>query len=139
MASGKRASMREGPLAALFRQTEEPQRGQEESTQGRGAAGGRAPQRRAAPCPGGRDAQAPGARAASRVAARRARARHPEPEPAREQRRPATSRYEGVPTPEERLRSVFSTDIPENIMERAPEVRRAPAPEQEPIHRPRRR
>ena len=35
------------------------------------------------------------------------------------------SRYEGVPTPEERLRSVFSSDIPENIMERAPE--RGPA------------
>ena len=37
------------------------------------------------------------------------------------------SRYEGVPTPEERLRSVFSSDIPENIMERSPE--RAPEPE----------
>ena len=33
-----------------------------------------------------------------------------------------------MPTPEERLRSVFSSDIPENIMERAP-VERAPEPE----------
>ena len=43
-----------------------------------------------------------------------------------------------MPTPEERLRSVFSADIPENIMERAPEPRYAPdpEPEQEEIHRP---
>ena len=42
-----------------------------------------------------------------------------------------------MPSPEERLRSVFSTDIPENIMERAPE--RAPAPRpmyEEPVHQP---
>jgi len=45
------------------------------------------------------------------------------------------SRYEGVPTPEERLRSVFSSDIPENILERdsspAPPVRREREPEPE--------
>ena len=43
------------------------------------------------------------------------------------------SRYEGVPTPEERLRTVFSADIPENIMERPSESRYADA-DQEPIH-----
>ena len=46
------------------------------------------------------------------------------------------SRYEGVPTPEERLRSVFSSDIPENIMERAPEpATREPDAEPEPLVR----
>ena len=98
MASGKRASMREGPLAALFRNTEDE--GAEEKP---------------APAPKEKDVRA---------------------EPVE---RPATSRYEGVPTPEERLRSVFSSDIPENILERAPEPvepPRAPAVEQEPVHVP---
>ena len=79
MASGKRASMREGPLAQLFRKTDEDDQQQEE----------------------------------------------PRREPER--------RYEGVPKPEERLRNVFSSDIPENIMERAP----APPPvEEEPVPQP---
>src|SRR5690349_9724154 len=66
MASGKRASMREGPLAALFRKTEE------EGLHGDGDA-----------------------------------------ERERRERRAARS-------PEQRLREVFSTDIPENIMELTP-------------------
>jgi cell division protein FtsZ len=61
MGSGKRASMREGPLADLFRRTEEAQ-----------------PPKQA-----------------------------PEPEPA------APSR---APTPQERLRNAFSSDLPENMM-----------------------
>ena len=117
MASGKRASMREGPLADLFRQTEEPseakQRPPEEEHVER---------KRPIPEP--------------RPELLRDEPATPEPEPARDQRQPATSRYEGVPTPEERLRSVFSADIPENIMERGPEPRQAPALEQEEIHRP---
>src|SRR5918999_4550335 len=76
MASGKRASMREGPLAQLFRKTDDD--------------------------------------------------RQPE-EPRREPER----RYEGVPQPEERLRNVFSSDIPENIMERP-----APPPVEEEIQQP---
>ena len=78
MASGKRASMREGPLAQLFRKTDED----EEQGQPR-----REPERR----------------------------------------------YEGVPQPEERLRNAFSSDIPENIMERAPERART---EEEPVSQP---
>jgi len=70
MGSGKRASMREGPLAALFRKTE---------TEGLGAP----PERPAAADP-------------------------PAPPPA-----PETPR---VPTPQERLRHAFSSDLPENIM-----------------------
>jgi cell division protein FtsZ len=74
MASGKRASMREGPLAQLFRKTDDEQ--------------SEKPRR--------------------------------EPEPRSET---------VVPQPEERLRNVFSSDIPENIMERAPE----PPPVDEPV------
>jgi cell division protein FtsZ len=71
MASGKRASMREGPLAALFRKTEEAQQ--------------------AAPPPEP-PAEAP-----------------PEPR---------------TPTPQERLRHAFSSDLPDNMMA-APEPARA--------------
>jgi cell division protein FtsZ len=74
MASGKRASMREGPLAALFRKTEEAQE----------TAAAKPP--------------------AEPVAA-------PEPEPAPEP--PAAPR---TPTPQERLRHAFSSDLPENMM-----------------------
>ena len=77
MASGKRASMREGPLAALFRKTEE-----------------------------GQDAAAPPP----------AEAAEPPPEPppsaSRAEERPAPR----TPTPQERLRHAFSSDLPDNIM-----------------------
>ncbi|HEX2072068.1 MAG TPA: cell division protein FtsZ [Thermoleophilaceae bacterium] len=121
MASGKRASMREGPLAALFRKTEED--GLEPDAKGRHQ---------------------------EREAARREQERRPEPSAGPQRRRdpaPETpvareraeqapvSRYDGVPTPEERLRSVFSTDIPENILDRAPTGRSAET-DQEPIHQP---
>jgi cell division protein FtsZ len=77
MGSGKRASMREGPLAALFRQTE---------TEGLG-----------------------------RPAASQPPAREPAPETPR------------LPTPQERLRHAFSSDLPENIMAPPPPPE-APAP-----------
>jgi cell division protein FtsZ len=86
MASGKRASMREGPLAALFRKTEE----ENEATE-------------------------------------------PDPTPVeeippREVPHPSLSAGDGFddgddlrsPTPQERLRNAFSSEIPENLME-APE------------------
>jgi cell division protein FtsZ len=86
MGSGKRASMREGPLAALFRKTE---------TEGlQPPAPPRAPE--------------PAAPAADE---------QPRPEPRR------------VPTPQERLRHAFSSDLPENIMSPpAPEPPAASAP-----------
>jgi len=74
MGSGKRASMREGPLAALFRKTETD---------------GLEPPAAAAPA-----SEAPVA----------AEAPAPPPEAPR------------VPTPQERLRHAFSSDLPENIM-----------------------
>jgi cell division protein FtsZ len=135
MASGKRASMREGPLAQLFRKTEEDEarseqkprqeerapeqerRPEQEPKLGRPLPeGGPAPQvTRHVPEPqaqneshdlGGRRTEA----------ARRAQER----EERRAEREERWSRYEGVPSPEERLKSVFSQDIPENILERDP-------------------
>ena len=92
MASGpsKRASMREGPLAALFRKTEE---------------GAEAPVEETAP--------------------------PPPPEPVAETRAPREERHvphpslavppvadPRVPSPQERLRHAFSSEIPENVMDR---------------------
>src|SRR5688572_8351667 len=86
MASGKRASMREGPLAALFRKTETE--GLEDSAPAA-----------AAPPPGPEPAPAPAP--AAGVGGR-------DPLPRAEEPR--------VPTPQERLRHAFSSDLPENMM-----------------------
>jgi len=99
MERGKRASMREGPLAALFRKTEEE--GLEEPLRDERAEGG------------GQKAEA-----------------EPQPpaEPPRPQQTPAARRAEEpvrqepqIRTPEERLRTVFSSDIPDNMLERPSE------------------
>jgi cell division protein FtsZ len=114
MASGKRASMREGPLADLFRKTE---RAADEAEQAAGADDAR---------------QAP---APSTPAARERRTPEPPPHPrdtgyphpalgTPEEAPPAPEPR--VPTPQERLRHAFSADIPENILERG-----ASAPRQE--------
>src|SRR5918995_5734728 len=82
MGSGKRASMREGPLAALFRKTETE---------------GLDPARRPEP-----------------------------PEPA-----PAPGEPPRTPTPQERLRHAFSSDVPEDMMSppaHEPPPTAAPAP-----------
>ena len=115
MASGKRASMREGPLAALFRSTEE---GKAE----------RAPSRRSR-APRGDP------RRARRRRGRRASSRPREPSAAAEGAVRATR---ACPTPEERLRHVFSSEIPENILDRPADRRRgrSTADDQEPIHQP---
>ena len=147
MASGNRASMREGPLAQLFRKTEEKESGAQPAEPKAGKPlpeGGPAPQAtRQAPEPQGnregtpppdhveRSAPAPdpvGGRMTE--AARRAEER----EERRRERREQTGRYQGVPTPEERLRSVFSADIPENILDRDEPARRGPDPaDREPL------
>jgi cell division protein FtsZ len=144
MASGKRASMREGPLAQLFRKTEddgtpeaqskEPRREERQESQapseprtGRPLPeDGPAPQAtRQVPEPQAQEQRSEDSSFEQRAteAARRAeeRARRREEESHRER---GWSRYEGVPSPEERLRSVFSPDIPENILDRDP----APVP-----------
>jgi cell division protein FtsZ len=91
MGSGKRASMREGPLAALFRKTET-------------------------------DGLEPEAGA-------------PEPPPAKSQE-PAPEAPR-VPTPQERLRHAFSSDLPENMMSPAtPASLTPPAAAPAPYHPP---
>jgi cell division protein FtsZ len=142
MASGKRASMREGPLAQLFRKTEEdgqsdapaePRTGRPLPEDGPG------PQAtRQVPEPQAQEEDRSfeqRATEAARRAEERARRREGEPERSR-----GFSRYEGVPSPEERLRSVFSPDIPENILDRDPApatpVRHEPEPERSPYAMP---
>jgi cell division protein FtsZ len=142
MASGNRASMREGPLAQLFRKTEEdaPQGDERRKPEQEPKAGrplpkdGPAPQTtRHVPEPQGQAEPElkqelppqPSQRSqAERMteAARRAEER----EARRQEREQRWSRYEGVPSPEDRLRSVFSADIPENILDHAPEPPREP-------------
>jgi cell division protein FtsZ len=115
MDNAKRASMREGPLAQLFRKTDEEGEKGAERREGRETPGARRQTPEAAP-------EAP------RPASPEPPQRRPEPEPPAQPpapQTPAAGRYEGTPTPEERLRTVFSSDIPENIMEREP----APVPQ----------
>jgi len=96
--------MREGPLAALFRKTDEEGASQAEVR----------------------------AEAAPPEPARKQVEEAVKPEPTPPPPREASSRYDGLPSAPERLATVFSSDIPENIMDR-PE----PAePAREPIHQP---
>ena len=97
MASGKRASMREGPLAALFRKTEE------EGLEGKKESGP------ATPAAGASEGDA------AHPQPQELPPRHPEPPAEQAEGKPRAAR-----THEQRLRDVFSSDIPENIMERAP-------------------
>jgi cell division protein FtsZ len=119
MASGNRASMREGPLAQLFRKTEE-----EGEQQGEERRAPEPPRREERPAPQRETRAEHSFEQRATEAARRAeeRARRREQEAQRER---GMSRYESTPSPEERLRSVFSADIPENILDKAPEP---PAP-----------
>ena len=104
----ERASMREGPLAELFRRTDPNAPDDPKAKAG-------------APEPEAAEAEAPVTDQAEKTAtepataAGRADVPHPgltageqEPEP---KKRP-------IPTPQERLRHAFSSDIPENILER---------------------
>ena len=105
----KRASMREGPLAALFRKTDEEQ-----------------PQEKAAP-----PAPEPEPVREEPVARERPAVPHPGLRP----QQPDSPREEPrVPTPQERLRHAFSADIPENVMDTAPAIRRA-TPDHDPFAR----
>ena len=107
MASGKRASMREGPLADLFRKTE--QAAEQAETPAKDADEGRVP-------------------APSTPAAQERRAPDPPPPHPRETGYPHPSLgatpdappvpEPHVPTPQERLRHAFSADIPDNILDR---------------------
>src|SRR4051794_24794622 len=120
MAGGKRASMREGPLAALFRGTadleaedradKERREREEQETRARASEAWRAPREEP-------EREAP---------------REPEPEPQRpvaEDREPEPEReVPRVPSPQERLRAAFSADLPENVMAPPPAAPASPDP-----------
>src|SRR5688500_1586178 len=89
---GDRASMREGPLAALFRKTDDGEEQQQAPEQP-------APEAAAATPEPAHDAPARTHPALS--------ARTPEPEPVPEPR---------IPSPQERLRHAFSSELPDNVM-----------------------
>src|SRR3954469_24874859 len=126
MERGKRASMREGPLAALFRKTEDegleerpaqPAPKEEEAKRPERSEFGQTPEPRGGmPIPAPDHSQEPLDSRDPRLEELRpappsARTAQPEPEVEEERR---------VRSPEERLREVFSHDIPENIMELSP-------------------
>ena len=106
MANPKRASMREGPLAALFRKTEDLEKGV-------GAEQDSAPD------------------AATQAGASEAPAQPSVPHPALSApQHPESAEATPVPTPQERLRHAFSSEIPENLMDRpAPRTHAPPAEE----------
>ena len=103
MPTGKRASMREGPLAALFRKTAEDAPETAEK-----------PARKRAEAP---PAQTPAARKAG-----------PPPQ------EPVETR---IPSPQERLRQAFSTDIPQSLLD-PPGRQASRAPAVDPFARPQR-
>ena len=135
MAAGKRASMREGPLAALFRKTEQDSRAAAHAAEQplEESAHDDAPRHADA----GAEAEAP--RRATEPAApdRALREPGPVPVPAADPAPPRHPRESGVPhpalgtdsqpgaeattvpTPQERLRAAFSSELPEDILERA--------------------
>jgi cell division protein FtsZ len=99
MASGKRASMREGPLASLFRRTDE-----EADERRDGAQEARPEPVREEPPP----PQTPHARSG-----------YPHPSLAAPAPLPPVDEPR-VPTPQERLRHAFSSEIPDDVLERVP-------------------
>jgi cell division protein FtsZ len=103
MAGNKRASMREGPLAALFRKTEQENRAARAPAEPREAA------------------QAPEAAAEE---LEKPLPRDPEPRTGdAPDREPAEAEApSGVPTPQERLRAAFSLELPEDMLERKPRI-----------------
>jgi cell division protein FtsZ len=118
MANPRRASMREGPLAALFRKTEEDGLTPEQPsapTQPRG------PEEPATPAAAARSRESaiphPGLAPREQAA--------PEPSAAAERQESDHDVY--VRSPQERLRQAFSSEIPDNVLER-PAPRPAPTP-----------
>ncbi|HTB71093.1 MAG TPA: cell division protein FtsZ [Solirubrobacteraceae bacterium] len=118
MANAKRASMREGPLAALFRKTEGVEREPEEAREVERADEAARAKAARAKAARGESAGAPAARS------ERATPAHPRdsglPHPALGASTDAPSRAPRVPSPQERLRHAFSSEIPENVMDSVP-------------------
>jgi cell division protein FtsZ len=114
MANAKRASMREGPLAALFRKTEGAEdAAPQENDVTRADEAARAQAARAVASP----------EAAATEAARSERARPRErdvPHPALGATADVPAAAPRVPTPQERLRHAFSSEIPADVMDPTP-------------------
>jgi cell division protein FtsZ len=107
MATGKRASMREGPLAELFRKTE--QAGEDAAATKAAAAEG---QPASADAP---RAQTPPPAPAAEAPAPRRESGPPHPGLA-PQTAAAETAEQHIPTPQERLRHAFSSDIPDDML-----------------------
>src|SRR5271154_5482259 len=105
MANPKRASMREGPLAALFRKTE-------------GEDGEPAPTGEAVPAAEAAATPAAAARPAT-PHPRESGLPHPGLKASTQTETDEDAREDSVPTPRERLRHAFSSEIPENVMDRS--------------------
>ena len=122
MAPGKRANMREGPLAALFRKTtEDTEPGAGEIGEGAGEQPGRdlAHSDREQPSAEVAQPSPEAADPAPKAAPRRAANTRPE-EPAVESFDDAPEYTPKMLSPQERLRHVFSSDIPMNLLDRMP-------------------
>ncbi|HEX5308386.1 MAG TPA: cell division protein FtsZ [Solirubrobacteraceae bacterium] len=124
MSAPKRASMREGPLAALFRKTEDL----EKPDSGAEAASDSREERSADAAPGTRGEQAAPASAAETSSPEKRSPAREAPHPSLRtpvEHEPVAS---SVPSPQERLRHAFSSEIPESAMERPVEHARIAAP-----------
>ena len=106
MASGKRASMREGPLAALFRKTEEDAKqagsAKDVAAADEAAAGAEPPLR------------APEPLSVEEIPPREV----PHPSLAGPSAPIEEDEQPQIPSPQDRLRAAFSSELPENLMER---------------------
>src|SRR3954464_4810037 len=132
MASGKRASMREGPLAALFRRTDENASPDDVRQDDDAARGGR--EQAAADLAAGEGIVEP---VESAEVPEAPRAEQPSPHVPEELRPQDEELFEDleeepVPSrpPQDRLRDAFSADIPLDMLDREA---RAPDPEPEPV------
>ncbi len=116
MANPKRASMREGPLAALFRKTEDLEKDAAQPAPDAATPAGAGEPSAQASAPSAAEVSVP----------------HPSLDPGLDESRPQ------IPSPQERLRHAFSSEIPENVMdtparESAPAAAKSPgAPMQAP-------
>jgi cell division protein FtsZ len=115
--------MREGPLAALFRKTEEAAGQAEEAAR----AADPEPEVRPEPVPEpqARAERTPEPRTAA--GARSAERAYPHPALGSDGGPPDEVEPPHVPSPQERLRHAFNSEIPDDVLDRAPQPSRAPA------------
>jgi cell division protein FtsZ len=121
MANPKRASMREGPLAALFRKTEELDKDATDATQAPEAADEQVSRAQASVS----REEAPEQPASTGPEHRRDSG---VPHPSLRPRQDEPDSSSNVPSPQDRLRHAFSSEIPENLMDRPSRSVAAPPP-----------